>query len=68
MQRIQSSGLSARQGCKAPSLPVKASDQSAASQDVFEDDGNIHLVMELCTGGSILEHLKVRLAAAELQI
>ena len=30
------------------------------SQDVFEDDGNIHLVMELCTGGSILEHLKVQ--------
>jgi hypothetical protein len=27
-------------------------------QDVFEDDSNIHMVMELCTGGSILEHLK----------
>jgi serine/threonine protein kinase len=26
--------------------------------DVFEDDSNIHMVMELCTGGSILEHLK----------
>lgn len=28
------------------------------AQDVFEDDSNIHMVMELCTGGSILEHLK----------
>lgn len=27
-------------------------------QDMFEDDSNIHMVMELCTGGSILEHLK----------
>lgn len=25
---------------------------------MFEDDSNIHMVMELCTGGSILEHLK----------
>ena len=27
-------------------------------QDVFEDDSNIHMVMELCTGGSILESIK----------
>jgi calcium-dependent protein kinase len=27
-------------------------------RDVFEDDSNIHMVMELCTGGSILEQLK----------
>ncbi len=27
-------------------------------QDVFEDDLHIHLVMELCEGGSILDRLK----------
>lgn len=27
-------------------------------QDVFEDNENIHMVMELCTGGSILERLE----------
>ncbi len=37
-------------------------------QDVFEDDGNIHLVMELCTGGSILEHLKVGISMRKARI
>ena len=27
-------------------------------QDVFEDDGNIHLVMELCDGGGILDRMQ----------
>lgn len=27
-------------------------------QDVFEDDDNVHLVMELCSGGPILERVK----------
>lgn len=27
-------------------------------QDVFEDDGAVHLVMELCEGGSVLDGLK----------
>ncbi len=31
---------------------------SAALQGVFEDDENIHLVMELCSGGGILDRMK----------
>ena len=27
-------------------------------QDVFEDDVSVHLVMELCTGGGILDKIK----------
>ena len=27
-------------------------------QDVFEDEQNVHLVMELCTGGGILDKIK----------
>jgi hypothetical protein len=27
-------------------------------QDVFEDDAAVHLVMELCEGGSVLDGLK----------
>ena len=27
-------------------------------QGAFEDDGNIHLVMELCSGGGILDRMK----------
>jgi serine/threonine protein kinase len=29
-----------------------------APQDVFEDDENLHLVMELCEGGGILDRMK----------
>jgi calcium-dependent protein kinase len=43
---------------------VDAMDQLGASldavylKDVFEDDVSVHLVMELCEGGSVLERLK----------
>ncbi len=37
-------------------------------QDVFEDDSNIHMVMELCTGGSILEHLKTGQPQSEADV
>lgn len=30
----------------------------AGPQDVFEDDSNVHMVMELCSGGSILESIR----------
>ena len=32
--------------------------QPCPQQDVFEDDENIHLVMELCEGGELLERIE----------
>lgn len=32
-----------------------ASLDAVSLKDVFEDDGAVHLVMELCTGGALLE-------------
>lgn len=29
-----------------------------STQDVFEDEVSVHLVMELCTGGGILDKIK----------
>lgn len=37
---------------------IGASLDSVFLKDVFEDDLHIHLVMELCEGGSILDRLK----------
>ena len=36
-----------------PAMHVRA-------QGVFEDDDSIHLVMELCEGGGILDRMKSR--------
>ena len=37
---------------------IGASLDSVFLKDVFEDDLHVHLVMELCEGGSILDRLK----------
>ena len=38
-------------------MPV-APDPRPCAQDVFEDDENVHLVMELCEGGGILDRMQ----------
>lgn len=37
-------------------------------RDVFEDDSNVHMVMELCSGGSILESIRSRQPHTEADI
>lgn len=37
-------------------------------QDVFEDDSNVHMVMELCSGGSILESIKSTHPQSEAEV
>lgn len=37
-------------------------------QDVFEDDSNVHMVMELCSGGSILEAIKTDAPRTEADV
>ena len=45
---------------------VEAMQQLGASldavylQDVFEDDSDVHMVMEICEGGALIEQLQVR--------
>ena len=43
--------------CLLPPLTVLPSPPPCL-QDVFEDDVAVHLVMELCEGGSVLDGLK----------
>ena len=42
----------------AKELARLTSEQAAAAQGVFEDDESIHIVMELCQGGALMDRVK----------
>jgi hypothetical protein len=65
--RLASSLACTPQPPRKPGLFVHLGDDARPAQDVFEDNESVHLVMELCEGGALLERIE-RLKYSEAYI